>query len=415
MSALTSENIRSKIQQFLEDNYAAKQAAHEKKPIKDLTSYEPKRWIADKALSFAKQLRFGTHISRGVHPSSNGNTVFFAHREIEKSIVGSQHLLKTKIDASGNAAALPLIKFFTLIIDEEAQLTLQDLILSHHPALDGVFDDNPEKSKEYQEHFYHALSAQNQVIQTDELNKQLLWPLSDEITKDEYITLIPLHPSALVNNIYERVQQTRTKKKQAKEELLPYSQFSQLVRLKIGGENSQNVSALNSKQGGINFLLPSLPPQYEARSHLNKSDSNIFNYQFKKDCEEALKQISACILEAKNNLQVREQRKAAEDEMIGRIFFIAQAFIELPADWSADYPRLERSQRIWLDQRYFAETSREIWLNIANQFAHWIVQQLQHKHQALASELSSAERRYFKNRLFDELIDFARYHNRSIS
>ncbi len=82
----------------------------------------------------SKQLSFATHLSKAVHPDSKGNNIAFKAQNHTLPFVGSHLIDKAIIDASGNAAALPLAALFDLVIDEQHNLRLRDLLLEDSPC-----------------------------------------------------------------------------------------------------------------------------------------------------------------------------------------------------------------------------------------------------------------------------------------
>ncbi|MGB0361068.1 MAG: type I-F CRISPR-associated protein Csy1, partial [Endozoicomonas sp.] len=160
-------------------------------------------WLEQAANTMAKQLKFGTHISKGIHPDSKGDSINFrSEYPLPEGIVGSQLLTNPELDASGNAAALPLATFFNSDVNDTR---LRDLILADHPALEGAFADDLKLSLQYQQAFYKALAGETEQPATHERNKQLLWPMAEAKTHDNYHCLIPLSPSALTHNVFRKV------------------------------------------------------------------------------------------------------------------------------------------------------------------------------------------------------------------
>ena len=111
--------------------------------------YRFSTWLTDDAKRMAKSLKFGTHISKGIHPDSKGDVIVFlpggelANKiHLPTGLYGSQHLHHNHIDASGNSADLPIASFFEIYIKTEPETSLRDLLLEDHPALDKAFADN---------------------------------------------------------------------------------------------------------------------------------------------------------------------------------------------------------------------------------------------------------------------------------
>ena len=171
MPDISTAQVRAAILGFLQSQYEKKAEADLKKLAKaeeagdeaEIASlqtalsalkakYGLDAWLEQDAVRFAAQLKFGSHIAKGVHPDSKGDNVNFqAGFDLPAFLAGSQSLRKAEaeLDANGNAAALPLAAFFDTVVDEASQSTLLDLLLQDHPALKGAFADDPERSDRY--------------------------------------------------------------------------------------------------------------------------------------------------------------------------------------------------------------------------------------------------------------------------
>ena len=54
--------------------------------------FSRQQWLEKAAHSMAQQLKFGTHISKGIHPDSKGDNINFkTDRELPEGLVGSQN------------------------------------------------------------------------------------------------------------------------------------------------------------------------------------------------------------------------------------------------------------------------------------------------------------------------------------
>lgn len=82
------------------------------------------------------------------------------------------------------------------------------------------------------------------------------------------MTLVPLYPSVLTHEVFHKSIKTAIQmtikplgiiaaKKTAEQK--PYITMKDLATVQLGGTKPQNVSQLMSKQGGRNYLLPSVP------------------------------------------------------------------------------------------------------------------------------------------------------------
>ncbi|MBP5789778.1 MAG: type I-F CRISPR-associated protein Csy1 [Neisseriaceae bacterium] len=401
----TPQDIRDAIEQFLTELYEKKCADAQKKRHgvtdekklqsieNDLTPYHPSNWISQKALVFAKNLKFGSHLVKHIHSSSKGDNIYFsAQNSLPENLCASQSVPQDEyiLDATGNAADLPLAKFFDIAI---GQTTLKQLLLQDNPAVHGVFADNEQQSLEYCRIFQAALKAENQQPKSDERNKQLLWFCADETEENkQYQVLIPLYPVALAHCLYNKVQQrfadTVKDGEKARKENKAYSQkyatVHDLAFVKLGGANPQGVSQINSsKQRGKHFLLPSLPPQFNAdKVHFSRRaksffvDSLLYRSQIADDLKAVVNDLKAVVESDKHKMEIRDKRKQALHSLYGKILSLADAYREQPAGWTKDYALESLSEIYWLDPNNprFAEQIPDNWQqHIAGRFAHWLI------------------------------------------
>lgn len=376
--------------------------------------YSPNTWIAEDALRLAKQLKFGTHISKGIHPSSKGDNVNFQTAfELPPYLIGSQLLTEPALDISGNAGALPLAAFFNIAVDEEGHLKLRDLLQQNHAALQGCFADDAVESARICQIFQTALSAQNDNPASDERNKQILWPQGeDAAVRDDYVCLVPLHPSALVHEIYQQINEIRYGEaaKAAKEaryrhkgEVRPYFTTVPLGVVKLGGTKPRNVSQLTIQQGGRNYLLPSLPPQFMRADayQLKPHNKSFFNQSLRYYCRLPFQDLKKVIAAKKSTTNERNLRKDALDNMLFIILNIAEHFqTAKPAGWSRDYPQLNQAQTYWLDPHRAGLEGEELFqtgldgsweVEIEQQFGLWINHWLKQECKQHSASFNDAE------------------------
>ena len=328
--------------------------------------YSVNHWIEEAATRFAKQLKFGTHISKGVHPMSKGDNISFNSKQnLPVSMVGTHSIESNYIDANGSAAALPLAAFFDFEVAETTKI--RDLILAEDIDFTASLAGDQELAKTYHQAFKSVI--QNSITEpvTDERNKQTLWVTNAYqnigLESLDYITIVPLYPSVLTHEVYQRINHLKfsDENKVARDnrfkktvEQKRYIDLKNLATLQLGGTKPQNVSLLMSKQGGRNYLLPSLPPPTikDAKGFkLSKFATSIFGTNLQYHAREAIEDIFKSIRDARNIVDIREARKRAIDEMLFQIFSASDELrSSLPAGWSKD-SNLERAQMLWLDPK----------------------------------------------------------------
>ncbi|OBW95533.1 type I-F CRISPR-associated protein Csy1 [Gallibacterium salpingitidis] len=381
--------------------------------------YEFSTWIDNAANKMAKQLTFPTHISKGDHPDSKGDNVNFRNQNtISHSFVGSHLIAESILDATGNAAALPLAAFFNIVIDEEKNILLRDLLLEDSPLLKGAFADDEELSEQYKQQFQQALLGEIKQPTTYEKNKQLLWPNNDQAIKnDDYTCIVPLYPAKLTHFIYNKIQtiryseENKTARENRKKENVTQQRYTSINNLAIkkqGGTKPQNISLLNSKQGGKHYLLPSLPPIFSAP--YTSTTNTIFNNDLYWQCKPLFQGLFEVVLAEKNIYPERDKRKEVINQIVEVVLSIAELYQQRDAGWSKDYQHFNQDQKYWLDpkradlegeENFKEKFEKENWQNqVAKQFAGWVNFHLQKRFPEIAQDFSTAEanewRRVFK-------------------
>ncbi|MBN6062850.1 type I-F CRISPR-associated protein Csy1 [Aggregatibacter actinomycetemcomitans] len=427
---ITKTTVVKAIQQFLVEQNLKKSGTDRKKLenaslsesekealLKKIAEYDEKYrfdfWVENAAMVMAKQLYFGTHISRGIHSSSKGDNVNFqSDSTLPNTLVGSQSIPKLELDANGNAAALPLAGFFNVIVDEGKNTTLKELLLNDDSCLEGCFADDPELSKQYKICFQNALKGDLTKPSTDERNKQLLWANNPNPKDDNYACLIPLYPSSLTNYLYYKINQLRysDSNKQAssnryKRDEIQFSYISsQNIGVTVlGGTKPQNVSQLTSNQGGRNYLLPSLPPIFKSQEkiRLTEKQTTIFNRRLAFACREGLNMLYEVVEAEKNIYPERDKRKFAL-ELIAQTVLMQAKLIQnhYSAGWSKDY-HLNEYQKYWLDPRraeldgednFKHNIEQNHWTaEIIRQFALWINACLKWRFKSIQQDFTTPE------------------------
>lgn len=382
--------------------------------VKD--KYSVNSWVADAATRMAKQLNFGTHISKGIHPDAKGDNVSFeAINNLTNTIVGTHSLDSSYVDSNGNAAALPLAAFFDFEVDKSTKI--RDLILADNTDFVASLNSERTLANTYQQAFREAL--QNKITEpvTHERNKQTLWVTNayeeTNIEQLDYINIVPLYPSVLTHEVYQRINHlkfsddnkaARDNRFKKTAEQRPYVSLNNLATVQLGGTKPQNVSLLMSKQGGRNYLLPSLPPiiKQERAFKLSKFTNSIFSAGMEYNAREAIQSTFKSIKDTRNIVDVRDARKRAIDEVLYQIFAAAEDIrTNLPAGWSKDY-ELDRIEKLWLDPKradlegeaeFKAEREEDdAWHSqIVHRFARWLNTLMQAEFKQIASGFGDAE------------------------
>ncbi len=444
MESITTHLVRERILAFLEEQYRNK-AEPEKKKLdkaeknqdgqkiaeiqetlwKIREKYQLDTWMKHAAIRMACGLKFGTHISKGVHPDSKGdNVVFQSVLPIPDGLVASQHISTQELDANGNAAYLPLAAFFDWVVDEKQDTRLRHLIVDNHPALKGVFASDPELSDSYQRAFQHCLLAETDQPKTSEKNKQIFWPRKVTGEKNlSYTCLIPLYPSALTHEVHGKINAIRfseeTKRAwenryKGRGEQRSYQSFFNLAAIQLGGGNSQNVGRLVNKRKGRDYLLPSVPPSFTKSQgfHIGPNQKSFFHKGLKYYCKKELTALFEIIKIDHNNVYIRNARKAVLDTLLDTIFLLATSIqVNNPSGWSKKLPGLSYDERLWLDpgraqlegEEAFAEDreTRDWRREIEIRFANWVNLLLKKEFKQIQHDFGEAEQHEWRRELKD--------------
>ena len=436
MDEITAEQVSAAIHNFLKEQLEKKlepeQKALDKCKVEDdekrvliqerITALKHKysldEWMNDAATRMASQLKFGTHISKGVHPDSKGDNVNFSGGSpLPKGIVGSQTLATLSLDANGNAAALPLAAFFDTWVSEAENIKIVDVIRADSVALAEVFATETAQAQENVARLKDALANSADKPVTHERNKQVLWPLNNAMRDDQYISLVPLYPSSFTSDFFGRVnavryseanKQARDNRKKKSVEQQAYKAIPDVAVMRLGGTKPQNISRLTSKQSGRNYLLQSLPPQIgSGRSYrLNKEQESLFSRRLNQYAYFGLKTLFGVVRNEKKNLQQRDTRKHGLEIILAEVLkAAAQIQQTYSSGWSRDY-QLSMAEKYWLDPKrgelegeeaFSLAREKSDWQQeIIESFAHWLNTALRGEFPKRAAEFGDAEFREWK-------------------
>lgn len=377
--------------------------------------FEKSAWLDLAAGAMAKQLKFGTHISKGIHPDAKGDNVNFIPKQQRlNTLVGTHSLANPALDANGNAAALPLASFFDFDVGQGVKV--RDLILADNEQFIASLSDDKEMAGHYHACFKHVLQSTMENPATHERNKQMLWLTNDNTVNHldelQYINIIPLYPSALTYAVYLKINELRysEENKKALDNRFkpnavhtPYVSIPNLATIQLGGSKPQNISQLMSRQGGRNYLLPSLPPKISQGREfaLSKFCENFFDSKaLRHSTQDDFQYVIQVVKDTRNIVTVRDKRKDAIDRMLHTIFAIAHQLQNKPAGWSKEYA-LPLAQKIWLDPyrgdldgeaEFASEKAKNDWQKmILEDFASWFNQSLRTALKELKFEFADAE------------------------
>lgn len=419
---LSVASIKSVIAQFLTDRLQAKLEKVGEEDSEQRAAYEPKRWFAD-AAQRVKQIQQVTHAVKYTHPDARGSSLYTptGNAHAAGTEVGT-HTLGAELvaDVVGNAAVLPVYKFLSLRVGERQIL---DLAVADDSALAAALSDDAEEAHAWMGCFATLAQPKGEPA-SHKLAKQLYWPLGD----GEYHLLVPLFPTSLAHTVWKTIREdrfseeakaARAARKAGGAHPHGFREYPELAIQSFGGTKPQNISQLNSERYGENYLLPSLPPNWQSPAirpplAVNSVFDRIFSRRPRVGELTRILRDFLVSVEHVNNVRIR--RKTAElsrsiyDEalLFGAELREAVETGQLPAGWTQDEAcKLNRAEQCWLDPLrcqidpdFAHEYQRGEWPDeICRRFGNWLNARLttertpmsaieaEHWHSELAKEM----------------------------
>ncbi len=328
-------------------------------------------WLPD-AAKRAGQISLSSHPCTFSHPSARKNKNGYVSSIIAKNKPRADGLLRSgninvEIDALGNAAALDVYKFLSLLmadgrsllthIEQESELAKQLLKMpnsEYHVLREG---------------FLKMIDADQASVSSSKI-KQVYFPVAD----GEYHLLSLLTHSGHLFELRQRldalrfgdeVKQARESRKLNQPHAKGYREIFGLTTIGFGGTKPQNISVLNNRNAGKAHLLASTPPELKPREvRLPRTDffKDSFTAWQAKDALEALHRIFST---DHNNMNIRDGRdyriQQYVDLVIEKMWQVRLFLSDYAGEVSSELP-LE--QRVWLYPTYETQRAQESeWLD----------------------------------------------------
>lgn len=353
-------------------------------------------WLPDAARR-AGQLTMVSHPGKFSHPSAKTSSVIVKGRQAIDGYLRSGNV-DYELDVFGNAAAMDVYKFLSLLMDDGK--TVLTHLEEDSAAIKPLFT-LPTASYENLKQGLTSIKQLDDSNKTDHLVKQVYFPVDDD-----YHLLSILTPSGLLTQVKNRIDAIRFSEetKQAKEyrkkneyHSIGYDDVFDLTITAFGGTQPQNVSVLNSQNAGRAYLLASAPPTIKQRQ-IRLPTHNFFRNSLRgRQFKDSFQPLDKLIRTGVNNMQVRQGiqncLKYIIDQVLQRAFMV-RAY---SAGWSTTehYQSLPLAQRIWLDDAYIDEReNQEDWLeDVAGSFARWILDTYEYLFKETYIKLSDHELR----------------------
>jgi len=362
-------------------------------------------WLPD-AAKRAGQRAMTTHPCTFSHPSArknkNGNvtSVLVSIVRVEDGFLKTGNV-EVSIDNLGNAAALDVYKFLTLIMEDGK--TLLNHIQQDSALATSLFSIKSASYENLKDGFLAMVESSDESITSSKI-KQVYFPV-----EDDYHQLSLLTNSGMVYQLRSRLDKLRfsddvkiLRDKRRKNEFgeQGYSEIYGLTTIGYGGTKPQNISVLNNQNGGKAHLLSSVPPSIEKRNiHFPKSD--FFVESFKQyDYADTFKALHKLFQADYNNVSIRNTRDYYLQEIMDLLIEKMWAVRAVSqAQYHQESSSLASHQRTWLcsDDTQNREESEQ-WLDtLVDEISRWISRSYEKCVGKKAVKLGEEERLLFVN------------------
>ena len=405
----TFSNYREAIHAFLQERLNAKleklKADEDGKRTELIAQHQPAAWLDDAARR-VQQIQAVTHSLKPIHPDARGTNLYVEPRTLPPLAELGSHALGERFvgDVVGNAAALDVYKLLKLEVNGCSLLTA---LLAHDPDALAALHTEPVQAEKLRDAFVSLTQPRAEGPSSHTLAKQLYWLTGTDACDDSHYTLLaPLYATSLAHAVHAQVQEDRFGEankaaRQARRERKMHDgvfhDYPGLAVQNMGGTKPQNISQLNSERRGMNYLLSSLPPQWQASAvRLPVHAASVFDRLFiaRPEVRRTVRALRVFLESNPDaNLATRERREELLDALVDELVSLAAELQQiLPPGWSRDDERfadLHRSEQLWLDPLraeqpdeadFASEWLQMVWpAAVGQRFANWLNAQLRGK------------------------------------
>ena len=319
-------------------------------------------WLPSAAKK-AGQRSLSTHPVTFSHPSARKNengiaSSVIAEAKYEKDgFLRSGNIKKIEPDSLGNAAALNVYDFLTLVMSDGARLF--EHLQQGSPLSKKLLATSKGDEDELKKGLLSMVKTNDEVITSSKI-KQVYFPVEES----SYHLLSVLSHSGHIFEMKRRLKDLRfsedvkSEDVKAKRKLKGNNQYSEsgfreiynnLTTIGYGGTNPQNISVLNKNNGGKAYLLSSLPPELSPRLTRLPTRNFFGDVLYTKLMQETFQAFHQLLKTDHNNINIRNGRdyRVQEyfDQVILKMWQVRQAFKEQPYKRSEKLPSY---QKIWL-------------------------------------------------------------------
>lgn len=321
------------------------------------TTFSLSHWLPD-AAKRAQQLSLVSHPGKFSHPSAKISPVIATAERKTDGYLRTGNV-EVGLDVFGNAAAMDVYKFLSIELKDKQ--TILEHLEAQTPYIETQFSFPDTDFLVISNGLLAIKQSDDESIKTSGKVKQVYFPVDDG-----YHLLSILTPSNVMYKLKERVntlrfsdeaKEAREARKKNQYSELTLSDVFDLSVIGFGGTKPQNISVLNSQNGGAAYLLPSLPPKLEKRKIRRPKKSFFKEVLWAKRYSEEFETLHTLLVSDANNVHIRNKRDSVLRSIIYQVVDQVWALRSLDAGWSnsESFDALPKAQKIWLDQQYVEE------------------------------------------------------------
>ncbi|GHA17796.1 type I-F CRISPR-associated protein Csy1 [Oceanisphaera arctica] len=331
-----------------------------------------KNWLPN-AAKRAGQISLASHPCTFSHPSARKNKNGYVSSIIAKADRAVDGFLRsgnlqTEPDALGNAAALDVYKFLTLVMADGD--TLLDHLQRDSELAKNLLASAGGDAAELKSGFLAMVATKDEAVTSSKI-KQVYFPVAEEAA--DYHLLSILSNSGHMFEMRKRLDRLRfSEETKAARELRKSNHFSEtgyqeiynLTTIGYGGTKPQNISVLNNQNAGKAHLLLSMPPELSPRSVRLPTRNFFGDVLYSKQLQQTFQAFHRLLSADYNNLHIRNARdyriQEYLDQLILNMWQVRNSFGEQP---HARPEHLVGYQKQWLFPEHEAERTIEApWL-----------------------------------------------------
>lgn len=357
-------------------------------------------WLPD-AAKRAGQLSIVSHPAKFSHPSAKTSSI------IAQGTAKADGFLRTansqaNFDVFGNAAAMDVYKFLSLPLSDSK--TVLEHLEQETDTIQQQLTISSTNFNVIQQGLLAIKASNTETPKTSDQVKQVYFPVADD-----YHLLSILTPSGLLFKLRQRIndirfsdlaKQAREAKKKQEHHSEGFTEIYGLTAIGYGGTKPQNISVLNSQNGGVAYLLASLPPPLGIKTLRPPTTDFFRNSLYLKNYQDSFETFHRLLTVDHNDVNIRQGFDNVIAFIINQVIEQSWIIRQLEAGWSETeaHKSLPDYQKIWLDNARAADRETDDdWLEkVIAALGRWFIFAYEKNTRQKAPTLRDTELRHIK-------------------